>query len=414
MTSEFVTPHERVTEGPTAFAPPAARRCVRWWVVAAAVSLPLGLHGQGDKGRRSSAPQLDNPDQVQELILKPGADLNALQPVFDWPASGLLKWASKRAPWISQAAYRSNGTLQRDRWLAIVRLLIEKGADINLPDDLGHTPLMWASMPGPAESPQGDLFNWTPGDAQAMEILLAVGAKVDETDQRGATALHYAALFGPAPKVSLLITKGAKINVPDIEGDTPLIYAAGRRVYGLNAMYNTHSLRLLIGAGADTGVKNTKGQTALSRSKKGSYIEALLTAKSQALTIPEGRDFRPSDQAKALVFVYREPYTQGSLLKPAVYFDDRDLARLPNGRFFGFESSPGEHTLKFDRLDRPAAKVEFQSNHVYYIRVWNPWGAVIEQLPHDEGWFTIEHTRAIDAGYIKERGLVILAPPRGR
>ena len=83
MGTDFVAPSERVTDGRNAVAPPAAHRCVRWWVIAFAVSLPLGLHGQGDKGRRPSAPLLDNPDQAQELILKPGADLNALQPVLE-------------------------------------------------------------------------------------------------------------------------------------------------------------------------------------------------------------------------------------------------------------------------------------------------------------------------------------------
>lgn len=372
------------------------------------------LMAQDDSAKAfAKAFQQGRPEEVRQLILMPGVNLNArFTSLLDAPAGGLLTWRAKKAPLITAAIYRANGPAQKSLWLDQLRLLLEKGADVNLADDLGRTPLMWASMPGPAENPQSD-FDWSAGDAQAMDVLLAAGAQLDLQDQRGATALHYAALFGPSEKVEALIAKGAKLDVPDADGNTPLMYAAGSRVYGLNYMENVKSVRLLIGKGANLDARNAKGETAQNRTKKGSYIDALLAARSPSLSIPDAQTFHPSDPAKALVFVFRRPNFQGSALKPAVFLDDHSLARLQNGRYFAFETTAGAHVLKFDKADKPGVNVEFSAGKVHYIRVLNPWGGAIESPPPDEGWHMIDQAKPVDPDYVKDKTVVIREPHRG-
>ena len=55
-----------------------------------------------------------------------------------------------------------------------MKLLIEKGAAVNLPDTSGMTALMWASQQGHVE---------------VVKLLIEKGAEVNRTDPYGGTAL---------------------------------------------------------------------------------------------------------------------------------------------------------------------------------------------------------------------------------
>ncbi len=70
----------------------------------------------------------------------------------------------------------------------VVHYLITAGADINLPDNGGETPLMWAAA-------QGDDALGIVGD------LIAHGADLNAKDKMGATALNYAGSEPPKPKI---------------------------------------------------------------------------------------------------------------------------------------------------------------------------------------------------------------------
>ena len=50
--------------------------------------------------------------------------------------------------------------------------------------------------------------------------------KVNSTDQRGRTALHYAAFLGNQPILELLLANGAEVFIQDRTGKTSLHYAA--------------------------------------------------------------------------------------------------------------------------------------------------------------------------------------------
>ncbi|MBS0249533.1 MAG: quinoprotein dehydrogenase-associated putative ABC transporter substrate-binding protein [Proteobacteria bacterium] len=88
-----------------------------------------------------------------------------------------------------------------------IKFLIEKGADVNKPDQLGALPLGAA-----ASIRRTDL----------MQILLAAGAKVDTEDIDGMTALQHAINVNHVPSIQLLAKHGADIEKGTTKGYTAL------------------------------------------------------------------------------------------------------------------------------------------------------------------------------------------------
>ncbi len=84
---------------------------------------------------------------------------------------------------------------------------IAEGADVNAPDDdLNILPLAWSVLHGQTE---------------ATRLLIENGADVNMKDDKGSTPLHGAAVFGRADVAKLLIEKGATLQVRNDDGATP-------------------------------------------------------------------------------------------------------------------------------------------------------------------------------------------------
>src|SRR5262249_35054267 len=82
---------------------------------------------------------------------------------------------------------------------AMVKLLLDRGADVNLASREGATALMRSA-----------------GDFDNVALLLAHGAKVDAKSNMGRTALLVAAAFpGNVKTVRLLMDRGANVNDQD-------------------------------------------------------------------------------------------------------------------------------------------------------------------------------------------------------
>ncbi|HLK19883.1 MAG TPA: ankyrin repeat domain-containing protein, partial [Bryobacteraceae bacterium] len=93
-----------------------------------------------------------------------------------------------------------------------VDLLLQKGADPNLSNDLGITPLMWAA-----------------GDFAKTRSLVAHGANVNARSAYGYTALSVAAASpGNLATVKLLLDKGADPKAADKDGVGPVFLACAR------------------------------------------------------------------------------------------------------------------------------------------------------------------------------------------
>jgi hypothetical protein len=94
--------------------------------------------------------------------------------------------------------------------LKVAGYLIEQGADVNVKNNDGSTPLILASQLNKKE---------------LVELLLAKGANANGSNKRGQTALLVAALHGQTEVLCPLLRKGALLETKDAEGNTALQYA---------------------------------------------------------------------------------------------------------------------------------------------------------------------------------------------
>lgn len=108
------------------------------------------------------------------------------------------------------------------------------------------------------------------GDPAMIKALLAGGADVQEKDQDGMTALHWAVVANHAEAAQALLAGGADVNAVDRFGYTPLLYAA--TIDFGDAETETALLR----AGADPNIKDKKGKTAFAQAREYPYLRAAL------------------------------------------------------------------------------------------------------------------------------------------
>lgn len=106
-----------------------------------------------------------------------------------------------------------------------MRFLAANGADPLRPNEEGTTPLMAAAGVGlwfPGESPG------TPEEAaEAVEFCLELGGDAPTVDANGNTALHGAAYWDSPWAVDLLVAAGARLDVTNDRGWTPVRIADG-------------------------------------------------------------------------------------------------------------------------------------------------------------------------------------------
>jgi len=122
---------------------------------------------------------------------------------------------------------------------------IENGADVNIVDGRGMTPLLWASLRGHLE---------------IADYLLDHGADIHITNTAEWTALMEASLEGHIEIVKLLIARGADVNAKTFVSGTALMFSSGNG--------HLEVVKLLLDNGADKtiqidGTDGEDGMTAL-------------------------------------------------------------------------------------------------------------------------------------------------------
>jgi ankyrin repeat protein len=87
-----------------------------------------------------------------------------------------------------------------------------------------------------------------------LTYLANEGANPNIADNRGVTPLMRASQIGFFEGVQTLVTAGARVDTPNATGETPLISAVLRR--------DTQMMRILLGAGANPDRADNSGRTA--------------------------------------------------------------------------------------------------------------------------------------------------------
>lgn len=177
--------------------------------------------------------------------------------------------------------------------LQAVRDILDSGhVGVDVPDKLGHSPLMTAAQKGHVRIAEDLLhrgadvsFTNTSGKSSLMlaafeghvpilELLLREHASIHQRDRSGMDALHSAVTGDQCSAASYLITAGAAIEGRDLSGWTPLLRNAS--ISG-----NAEMARMLLSHGADPNVRDNAGKTSLMCAALGGHkdlAKALLEA----------------------------------------------------------------------------------------------------------------------------------------
>ncbi len=134
-------------------------------------------------------------------------------------------------------------------WLDVVRTMHANGADASRPDQRGVTPLHLALRSG---------------NVEIARFLIGIVAGIQASDQSGRTPLHDAMKNPQQWKLAPdLLDRGADPNARDKDGLTPFSVLLEYERYAGIAKDLSTTLRLLLDRGADTTVRNRRGETAL-------------------------------------------------------------------------------------------------------------------------------------------------------
>ena len=158
-----------------------------------------------------------------KALLDRGASVNArtaeVPPIRRWIMPiGDLSWVdfTGQTPFLRAA-------LSGD--VTVMRILLDQGADPNMPTLAGTTPLMAAAG-----------VNWVAGQTyaeskeslmEAVKLCLEKGAGVNAVNSMGVGAVIGAANRGSDDILEFLVQHGARLDLKDKEGRTPLVWAEG-------------------------------------------------------------------------------------------------------------------------------------------------------------------------------------------
>ena len=187
-------------------------------------------HGEDEDG----APPPDGSGRVTSLpfaraLVARGADVNAR--IERGPAGRGVLNRTGATPFLLAAQTAD---------IALLKLLLELGADPHIPNADGSTPLMAAA--GYGTLAPGEVAGTESEALEVVEFLLGLGADVNMVDRNGETAMHGAAYKSLPRMVEFLAAHGAKLEVwnqKNKHGWTPLLIAEGYRPGNFKPSYET-------------------------------------------------------------------------------------------------------------------------------------------------------------------------------
>ena len=238
------------------------------------------------------------PNTAIELLLSKGADIEAadnagftpLHRAIEYRKFRVIKYLLKHHAHVNAKDNRGQSPLlttiskccknKSSSFLDIPEFLLEiaeellaRGAQVDLSDKDGRTPLWWAVASGEEKATKLLLKHGAlPNDADSsgksplmkavqeghvtqFELLMQHGAQIEQRDREGATAPWLAASYGRLALAQLLLDSGADFDAKDYNGVSSLAAAARNR--------ETRIVQLLLEQGASVSMADNDGKTAL-------------------------------------------------------------------------------------------------------------------------------------------------------
>ena len=161
-----------------------------------------------------------DPLDLINALLRKGADPNLRTDTV--PVHGLMQFDGSWVNFDGQTPF-IRAALSGD--IAVMRLLLQHGADPNIATAQGSTALMAASG-----------INWIPAQTysrseaeyvEAVKLCLERGAPVNATNSLGLAAMHGAANRGWVSVIQMLADHGSTLDAKDNAGRTPMTFAEG-------------------------------------------------------------------------------------------------------------------------------------------------------------------------------------------
>uniref|UniRef100_A0A0N5A9Z5 Delta-like protein n=1 Tax=Syphacia muris TaxID=451379 RepID=A0A0N5A9Z5_9BILA len=211
----------------------------------------------------------DDERQWSELHMEAMLETAIALPIEPTIVNAKGKWGQTPLMLVILNKSKANHVAETD-----IRSLLEAGADINLCDDDGTTPLMLAIKTA---------------KFHIVDLLLANGANSGLADNCGRTALHHAVALEMPEIVEALLKTAVDINAADCNNQTALIYSA-------RFAFNSVIAKALLKAEADPTCVGNKlspkynGRTALHYAAQYNNLDVIKTL------VENGADINAQDQ----------------------------------------------------------------------------------------------------------------------